>query len=70
MVWWMGGHVAKNIRALLGQMKSYFLPIAEAAQGQNHEASARAIADGRMLGDTTTLADPMVVAKLKEQYEE
>jgi acetyl-CoA synthetase len=30
----------------------------------------RAIADGRMLGDTTTLADPAVVAKLKEQYEE
>jgi hypothetical protein len=46
----MGGHVAKNIRALLGQMKSAFLPIAEDAQGQNHEASARAIADGWALG--------------------
>jgi len=30
----------------------------------------RDIADGRTLGDTTTLADPTVVAKLKEQYEE
>ena len=30
----------------------------------------RDIADGRALGDTTTLADPAVVAKLKEQYEE
>ena len=30
----------------------------------------RDIADGRALGDTTTLADPTVVAKLKEQYEE
>jgi hypothetical protein len=30
----------------------------------------RDIADGRTLGDTTTLADPAVVAKLKEQYEE
>jgi acetyl-CoA synthetase len=30
----------------------------------------RDIADGRALGDTTTLADPNVVAKLKEQYEE
>jgi acetyl-CoA synthetase len=29
----------------------------------------RDIADGRALGDTTTLADPAVVAKLKEQYE-
>jgi hypothetical protein len=66
----MGGHVAKNIRGLLGRMKSSFLPIAEDAQWQNHEASARAIADGRALGDTTTLADPAVVAKLKEQYEE
>ncbi len=27
-------------------------------------------ADGRAMGDTTTLADPAVVAKLKEQYEE
>jgi acetyl-CoA synthetase len=30
----------------------------------------RDIADGQALGDTTTLADPAVVAKLKEQYEE
>ena len=30
----------------------------------------RDIADGRALGDTTTLADPTVVAKLKEQHEE
>ena len=27
------------------------------------------IAEGRALGDTTTLADPAVVAKLKERYE-
>src|SRR5688500_2516789 len=30
----------------------------------------RDIAEGKTLGDTTTLADPSVVAKLKEQYEE
>jgi acetyl-CoA synthetase len=29
----------------------------------------RDIAEGRALGDTTTLADPTVVARLKEQYE-
>ena len=29
----------------------------------------RDIAEGRTLGDTTTLADPSVVASLKEQYE-
>ena len=29
----------------------------------------RDIAEGRALGDTTTLADPSVVASLKEQYE-
>jgi acetyl-CoA synthetase len=30
----------------------------------------RDIAEGRVLGDTTTLADPAVVAKLKEQYKD
>jgi len=30
----------------------------------------RDIAEGKALGDTTTLADPGVVAKLKEQYED
>ena len=30
----------------------------------------RDIAEGRALGDTTTLADPAVVAALKKQYEE
>jgi acetyl-CoA synthetase len=30
----------------------------------------RDIAEGRALGDTTTLADPAVVARLKTKYEE
>jgi acetyl-CoA synthetase len=30
----------------------------------------RDIAEGRALGDTTTLADPAVVATLKNKYEE
>ena len=30
----------------------------------------RDIAEGQVLGDTTTLADPTVVASLKAQYEE
>jgi acetyl-CoA synthetase len=30
----------------------------------------RDIAEGRVLGDTTTLADPTVVAKLKADYDE
>ena len=30
----------------------------------------RDIAEGKALGDTTTLADPNVVAKLKAEYEE
>ena len=29
----------------------------------------RDVAEGRALGDTTTLADPAVVARLKEEYE-
>ena len=30
----------------------------------------RDIAEGRVLGDTTTLADPTVVANLKDQYKD
>jgi len=30
----------------------------------------RDIAEGKAIGDTTTLADPDVVRKLKERYEE
>ena len=30
----------------------------------------RDVAEGRALGDTTTLADPAVVEALKEQYED
>jgi acetyl-CoA synthetase len=30
----------------------------------------RDIAEGRALGDVTTLADPNVVASLKDQYED
>jgi acetyl-CoA synthetase len=30
----------------------------------------RDVAEGRALGDTTTLADPSVVEELREQYEE
>ncbi|HEY6104161.1 MAG TPA: hypothetical protein VI007_13145, partial [bacterium] len=30
----------------------------------------RDVAEGRILGDTTTLADPSVVEALKERYEE
>jgi acetyl-CoA synthetase len=30
----------------------------------------RDIANGKALGDTTTLADPTVVARLKEQYQD
>lgn len=33
-------------------------------------AEAAVIAEGKALGDTTTLADPAVVAKLKDQYGE
>jgi acetyl-CoA synthetase len=30
----------------------------------------RDIAEGKALGDTTTLADPNVIRRLKEQYQE
>ena len=41
----------------------------ETRSGKIMRRLLRGIADGRALGDRTTLADPTVVAKLKEQYE-
>ena len=43
---------------------------AEDALGQDHASAAARHRGGPALGDTTTLADPAVVAKLKENYQE
>ncbi|MGH9325256.1 MAG: acetate--CoA ligase [Terriglobia bacterium] len=64
-------HVAKKIGALARPDDIFFtseLPKTRSAKIMRR--LLRDIAEGRVLGDTTTLADPGVIAKLKAQYEE
>jgi acetyl-CoA synthetase len=64
-------HVAKKIGPIARPDDIFFtseLPKTRSAKIMRR--LLRDIAEGRVLGDTTTLADPAVVAKLKQQYEE
>jgi acetyl-CoA synthetase len=64
-------HVAKKIGAIAKPDDIFFtaeLPKTRSAKIMRR--LLRDIAEGRVLGDTTTLADPGVLAKLKTQYEE
>jgi acetyl-CoA synthetase len=64
-------HVAKKIGAIARPDEILFAAeLPKTRSGKIMRRLLRDIADGRALGDTTTLADPAVVAKLKEQYEE
>ncbi len=65
------GHVARKIGAIARPDELYYAAeLPKTRSGKIMRRLLRAIADGKALGDTTTLADPTVVAKLKEQYEE
>ncbi len=64
-------HVAGKIGALARPEEIFFtseLPKTRSAKIMRR--LLRDIAEGRVMGDTTTLADPAVVSKLKQQYEE
>jgi acetyl-CoA synthetase len=64
-------HVAQKIGALARPDDIFFsaeLPKTRSAKIMRR--LLRDIAEGRVLGDTTTLADPAVVAALKRQYED
>ncbi|MGH9367548.1 MAG: AMP-binding enzyme, partial [Thermoanaerobaculia bacterium] len=64
-------HVAKKIGALARPDKLFFTAdLPKTRSGKIMRRLLRDIAEGRVLGDTTTLADPAVVASLKTQYEE
>ena len=64
-------HVAKKIGPIARPDEILFAAeLPKTRSGKIMRRLLRDIADGRALGDTTTLADPAVVAKLKEQYEE
>ena len=64
-------HVAKKIGALARPDDILFAgDLPKTRSGKIMRRLLRDIAEGRALGDTTTLADPAVVAKLKDEYEE
>ncbi len=63
-------HVAGKIGALARPDDILFTAdLPKTRSGKIMRRLLRDIAEGRALGDTTTLADPNVVASLKEQYE-
>jgi acetyl-CoA synthetase len=65
------GHVAKKIGALARPDDILFsADLPKTRSGKIMRRLLKDIAEGRALGDTTTLADPGVVERLKTQYEE
>jgi acetyl-CoA synthetase len=64
-------HVAKKIGAIARPDKLFFVgDLPKTRSGKIMRRLLRDIAEGRVLGDTTTLADSAVVESLKAQYEE
>ncbi len=64
-------HVAAKIGAIARPDDVLFAAdLPKTRSGKIMRRLLRDIAEGRALGDTTTLADPAVVARLKEEYEE
>jgi acetyl-CoA synthetase len=64
-------HVAKKIGSIAKPDDVIFTAdLPKTRSGKIMRRLLRDIAEGRTLGDTTTLADPNVVARLKEQYQE
>ena len=64
-------HVAQKIGAIARPDKIYFtaeLPKTRSAKIMRR--LLRDVAEGRVLGDTTTLTDPTVLAEIKQRYEE
>ncbi|MCR4419169.1 MAG: acetate--CoA ligase [Clostridia bacterium] len=64
-------HVAAKIGALARPDDVFFVAdLPKTRSGKIMRRLLRDIAEGRVLGDTTTLADPGVIAQLKDQYSE
>ena len=65
------GHVTEKIGAIARPEKIFLTAdLPKTRSGKIMRRLLRDIAEGHVLGDTTTLADPSVVAALKAQYEE
>ena len=64
-------HVSRKIGAIAKPDDIIFAAdLPKTRSGKIMRRLLRDIAEGKALGDTTTLADPAVVARLKEQYQE
>jgi acetyl-CoA synthetase len=64
-------HVVRKIGAIARPDQILFAAdLPKTRSGKIMRRLLRDIAEGKALGDTTTLADPNVVAKLKDEYEE
>jgi len=64
-------HVQEKIGALARPEEVYFTAeLPKTRSGKIMRRLLRDIAEGRALGDTTTLADSTVIARLRQQYEE
>ena len=64
-------HVVKKIGAIARPDDIIFTAdLPKTRSGKIMRRLLRDIAEGKALGDTTTLADPNAVARLKEQYQE
>jgi acetyl-CoA synthetase len=64
-------HVVKKIGAIARPDDIIFTAdLPKTRSGKIMRRLLRDIAEGKALGDTTTLADPNVIARLKEQYQE
>jgi acetyl-CoA synthetase len=63
-------HVVRKIGALARPDQILFAAdLPKTRSGKIMRRLLRDIAEGKTLGDTTTLADPNVVARLKDEYE-
>jgi acetyl-CoA synthetase len=63
------GHVVKKIGAIARPENILFTAdLPKTRSGKIMRRLLRDIAEGKVLGDVTTLADPAVVSKLKKQY--
>jgi acetyl-CoA synthetase len=63
-------HVSRKIGAIARPDDIFFsADLPKTRSGKIMRRLLKDIAEGRALGDTTTLADPAVVSRLKEQYE-
>lgn len=71
MVETLKSHVVKKIGSIARPDDIFFAAeLPKTRSGKIMRRLLRDIAEGRAMGDTTTLADPAVVSKLKNQYQE